>query len=118
MRIILAILAMMTTVCFAQAPVETGRPSGEQLQRDQYKAGAAYRDMQNAERAARDAEFEHRQADTAHKDLQKRTEEARLRVEAAKKKVEETKATEAQARKAYDAALGSVDRDVHPSTKK
>lgn len=117
MRVLGALVLTAAATAFAQAPVETGRVSGEQLQRDQYKAGAAYRELQNAERASSDADFEHRRTEAAHKDLQKRTEEARAQVEAAKKKLDAAKAREAQARKGYEAALNAVDRDANPPRK-
>ncbi len=117
MRIPLAMLLVFATGCFAQAPVETGRPSGGNLQRDQIKAGTAYREMHRAEQATRDAEADYRQAEGIHKDTQKRAEEARRDAEAAKKKLEAAKAKEAQARKAYDAAVNAVDRDAHPAKK-
>jgi Skp family chaperone for outer membrane proteins len=118
MRILMAAILFFSTGCFAQAPVETGRPSGENLQRDQIKAGNAYRDMQRAEQAARDAEQEFRQSDAVYKDAQKRAEEARYQADAAKKKLDAAKARETQTRKAYDAAVNAVDRDAHPAKKK
>jgi hypothetical protein len=117
MRIPMAILVFLTANCFAQAPVETGRPSAENLQRDQMKAGNAYREMQNAERATRDAEQDYRQADGIYKDAQKRADEARQQADAAKKKLDAAKAKEVQLRKAYENAINSVDRDVHPPKK-
>jgi hypothetical protein len=117
MRILMAIAMFAAMSCFAQAPVDTGRLSGDQLQRDQYKAGAAYREMQRAEQAARDAQAGARQADAAYKDLQKRSEEARRQAEESKKQLEAAKAKEAQARKAYDDAVNAVDRDAQPPKK-
>jgi hypothetical protein len=117
MRILMVIAMVAATTCFAQAPVETGRLSGEQLQRDQYKAGAAYSELQRAERATREAEAGARKSDADYKDLQKRTEEARLHAEESKKLLEAAKAKEAQARKAYDAAVNSVSRDASPQKK-
>ena len=107
MRIILAIVLTLTATCFAQAPVETGRLSGEQLQRDQFKAGSAYSEMQRAEEAAK-------QADAMNKEAQKRAAEAQQQAEAAKKKFEAAKAREVQARKAYEDALNAVDRVANP----
>ena len=99
---------LLAGACFAQAPVETARPSGETLQRDQIRAGNAYRDMQRAEQATRDAEGDYRQAESIHKDTQKRADETRRDVEAAKKKLEAAKLKEQQARKAYEAAVNAV----------
>ena len=58
-----------------------------------------------------------RQAEDIYKDTQKRADEARRDAEAAKKKLDAAKLKEAQARKAYDAAVNAVDRDVHPPKK-
>ncbi len=118
MRILTIIFLLAAAPCFAQAPVETGRPSDGQLQRDQMKAGTAYREMQRAEQTTRDAEQEFRQADSIFKDTQKRTDEAKQQADAAKKKLDAAKVKEAQARKAYDVAVNAVDRDAHSPQKK
>jgi hypothetical protein len=118
MRILMVIILSAAVTCNAQAPVETGRPSTENLQRDQMKAGSAYREMQNAERTTRDAEQDYRRAESVYKDEQKRVEEARQQTEAAKKKFEAAKAKETQARKAYESAVNSVGGDAQPSMKK
>jgi hypothetical protein len=118
MRILIAIILTAAVTCHAQVPVETGRPSTENLQRDQMKAGSAYREMQNAERATRDAEQDYRRAESVYKDEQKRVEEARQQTEAARKMLDAAKAKEAQTRKAYDAAVNSVGGDAQPSLKK
>ena len=117
MRIIPAIVLMMAATCFAQAPVETGRLSGEQLQRDQFKAGTAYSDMQRAEQAARNAEEAARKADAVNKDAQKHAVEAQQQADAAKKNLEAAKLREAQARKAYEDAINAVDRVANPPKK-
>lgn len=117
MRSLIMVFLMAATPCLAQAPVVTGRTSESQLQRDQFKAGNAYRDMQRAEQATRDAEQDFRQAESVHKDAQKRADEAKQQADAAKKKLDAAKAKEAQLRKAYDAAVNAVDRDVHPPKK-
>ena len=88
MRYLMMAGLLAATACYAQAPVETGRPSEARMQRDQMKAGNAYRDMQNAERATRDAEQDYRQAEGIYKDSQKRADEARRDAEAAKKKLD------------------------------
>ncbi len=111
MRCLLAAMLVLAGACLAQAPVETARPSGETLQRDQIRAGTASRDMQRAEQATRDAEGDYRQAESIHKDTQKRADETRRDVEAAKKKLDAAKAKELQARKAYEAAVNAVGSD-------
>ena len=117
MRMLLFAGLLVASAGFAQAPVVTGRPSESKLQHDQMKAGNAYRDMQRAEQATRDAEHDFRQADSIYKDTQKRADEARRDADAAKKKLDAAKLKEAQARKAYDAAVNAVDRDEHPPKK-
>jgi Tfp pilus assembly protein PilX len=118
MKFLIAILMTLASGAYAQAPVEDGRLRGEQLQRDQFKAGNAYREMNRAEQAVRDAEQELRQAEAIQKDAQKRADEARRDAETARKKLDAAKLKEAQSRKAYDAAVNAVDRDANQPKKK
>ena len=90
------ILALAATLAQAQAPDDA-------LQRGQVKAGAAYRELQNAEFARKQAEDEYRQADASHK--------------AAQTKFDAAKAREAAARKTYEAAVEAVDKIPPPAGK-
>lgn len=69
----------------AQAPVEDARPRQDALQRAQQKAGAAYRELQQAEFEAKQAAQDYRQADADHKAAQKRADELKRQADAAKK---------------------------------
>ena len=55
--LILVLLTMANAAGHAQAPVEDARQRQDTLQRDQQKAGAAYREMQQAQFAAKRAEL-------------------------------------------------------------
>jgi len=122
MNILIAVMLFVALPAWAQkqapAPVEDGRSRSEQLQRDQYKASAAYREMNRAEQEVRDAELDYRQADAIQKDTQKRADEARRDAEAARRKLDAAKVKEAQSRREYDAAVNAVDRDANPPRKK
>ena len=43
MRFLTMIVLMTATLCLAQAPVEVGKPSAENLQRDQFKVRKAFK---------------------------------------------------------------------------
>jgi len=102
----------------AQVPVEDARPPQDLLQRDQLKAGAAYRELRQAEFAAKQAQEDFRQADAAYRAAQKRADELKPQADAEKKKLDVAKAKEEQARKSYEAAVNTVDRDSRGATKK
>lgn len=102
----------------AQAPVEDARERQDTLQRDQLKAGSAYREMRQAEFAAKQAQEDFWQADTAYKAAQKRADELKRHVDAEQKKLDAAKAKEAQARKIYDTAVNSADRDSRATATK
>ena len=102
----------------AQVPVEDGRARQDTLQRDQYKAGATYRELQQAEYASRQAEQDFRQADNDYQAAQARAEEFRKQYDLMKKKLDAAKSREAQLRKSYEAALNAVDADARKPAKK
>jgi hypothetical protein len=80
------------------------------IQRSQLKAGAAYRELQQAQYEAKLAEQDVLNAQEANRTAQKHAEEVKRQLDAASKAFAAAKAKEAQARKAYDAALGDVDQ--------
>lgn len=94
----------------AQAPVQDLVSRDQAIQRSQQKAGAAYRDLQQAQYDAKLAEQDVLNAQEAHRAAQKHAEEVKRQLDAAGKALAAAKAKETQARKAYDAALGDVDR--------
>ena len=119
MRLSIALILMFAAGAgHAQAPVEDARDRQDTLQRDQLKAGASYRDLRQAEFAAKQAAEDFRQADTAYKAAQKHVDDLKRQADAASKKLDAAKAKEAQARKAYDAAVNTADRDSRGAAKK
>lgn len=112
------ILMIATAASYAQAPVEDGRQRQDALQREQQKAGVAYREMRQAEFAAKQAAEDNRQADAEYRNAQKRADELKHQADAEKKKLDAAKAKEAQARKSYDTAVNAADRDSRATTGK
>jgi hypothetical protein len=111
MKTISMILVLLMAIpAAAQAPVEdvTGRQHA--IQRSQQRAGAAYRDMQQAQYEARLAEQDFLNARDAHAAAQKQADALGREVETAKKALDAAKAKEATARKSYDDALTGVDQ--------
>ena len=94
----------------AQAPVQDVASRDQAIQRSQQKAGAAYGALQQAQYDAKLAEQDVMNAREAHLAAQKHAEEIKRQLDAASKALAAAKAKEAQARKAYDAALSDVDR--------
>jgi septal ring factor EnvC (AmiA/AmiB activator) len=98
------------SLAWAQAPVQDAVSRDQAIQRSQQKAGAAYRELQQAQYDAKLAEQDVLNAQEAHRAAQKHAEEVKRQLDAASKALAAAKAKEAQTRKAYDAALGDVDR--------
>lgn len=94
----------------AQAPVEDLSSRDQAVQRSQLKTGAAYRELQQAQHEAKLAEQDFLNAQEAHRTAQKQADETKKQLDAASKERAAAKAREARARKAYDEALGSVDK--------
>ncbi len=105
-----ALLAAAIPVALAQAPVEDARLNQNALQQAQQKAGAAYRELQQSEYAAKQAAQDHRQADADFKSAQKRADELKRTADATKKNLDAAQAKEVAARKSYDAAVNAVDQ--------
>jgi Skp family chaperone for outer membrane proteins len=110
MRYLLTFVAslLLASLALAQSPDE------DALRRGQQKAGAAFRDLQQAEYETKRVEQDYRQLDADHKTAQKRADDLKQQAEAAKKKSDAAKAKEAAARKVYDAAVNAVDHIAHP----
>jgi hypothetical protein len=112
MRLFAAALLMAAAApSLAQAPVEDTRPRQDAILQGQQKAGVAYRELQQAEYAAKQAEQEYRQADADYKAAQKRAGDLKRPADAAQKNFDAAKAKEAAARKSYDAAVDAVDKN-------
>jgi hypothetical protein len=105
-----ALLTTAVASSLAQAPVEDTRLHQDLILQGQQKEGVAYRELQQAEYAAKQAVQEYRQADADYKAAQKRADELKRPVDAAKKNFDAAKANEATARKSYDAAVNAVDQ--------
>ena len=93
-----------------QAPVEDLSSRDQAVQRSQLKTGAAYRELQQAQHDAKLAEQDFLNAQEAHHAARKQADEMKKQLDAASKERALAKAREARARKAYDAALGGVDK--------
>ena len=112
MRLFLATVLIIAAVSSrAQAPVEDARQRQDAILHGQQTAGVAYRELQQAEFAAKQAEQDYLQADADYKTAQKRADEFKRLADAAKKNLEAAKAKEATARKSYDAAVNAVDQN-------
>ena len=116
--LILVLLTMANAAGHAQAPVEDARQRQDTLQRDQQKAGAAYREMQQAQFAAKRAEEDFRQADADYKAAQTRADELKRHADTAKKNLDAGQAKAEQARKSYEAAVNAVGGNSQPAQKK
>jgi predicted nucleic acid-binding Zn-ribbon protein len=116
--LILVLLTLANAVTYAQAPIEDARQRQDTLQRDQQKAGAAYREMQQAQFTAKQAEQDFRQADADYKAAQTRADELKRNADAAKKNLDAAHAKAEQARKNYDAAVDAVGRNSQRAQKK
>jgi len=97
----------------AQAQVQD-RAREQAIQSGQLRAGAAYGDLQQAQREAKRAEQEFINAQEAQRAAQKHAEDTKRQLDAAKKAVDAARQKEAQAGKAYDDALNAVDRARQP----
>ena len=119
MRLLSAALLMTVAASsFAQAPVEDTRLRQEAILQGQQKAGLAYRELQQAEYAAKQAEQEYRQAEADYKAAQKRADELKRPADAAKKNFDAAQAKAAAARKSYDAAVNAVDQSSQKPVRK
>ena len=114
MRYPLTIVAslLLCGLALAQTPDE------DAMRRGQQKAGAAFRDLQQAEYETKRVEQDYRQVEADHKAAQKRADDLKHQADAAKKKSDAAKAKEAAARKIYDAAVNAVDQIAHPAAAK
>ena len=112
------LLGALASAALAQAPVEDARERPDALLRGQQDAGAAYRELRQAEFETKRAEQDLRQLDADAKAAQKRADELKRQADAAKRKLEAAKTREAQARKSYEAALNAVDEASRPAPEK
>ena len=105
-----ALAGCLAAPALAQAPVEDLTGRDQAVQRSQLKAGAAYRALQQAQYEAKLAEQDVLNAREAQQAAQKHADEMKRQLDAATKALAAAKEKEARARKAYDEALGGVDK--------
>ena len=114
MRLLMMIaLAGTATVAAAQKPVPVEEPAQQQetaIQRGQYRAGQAYRELQQAQYETKLAEQDVLNAEEAYRRTQQQNDELKRQLEAASKALAAAKAREAAARQAYDKEVDAVDR--------
>ena len=104
------VLLLTAGAAVAQTPVQDRAGREQAIQRGQQRAGAAYRDLQQARHEAKLAEQEFINAEEAQRAAQKHAEDMKRQLDGAKKALDAARAKEVQSRKAYDEALDGVDR--------
>ena len=109
---ILPALAYSAVAVFAQtaAPIEDRSSREQAIQRGQVKAGAAYRELQQAQYEAKLAEQDVLNAQEAQRTAQKHADDLQRQLDAANKVLAAAKQKEARARKTYNEALSAVDQ--------
>lgn len=108
------VLLVTAGAAAAQAPVQDRAGREQAIQSGQLRAGAAYSDLQQAQREAKLAEQEFLNAQEAQRAAQKHAEEMKPQLDGAKKALDAARQKEARARKTYDEALDGVDRARQP----
>ena len=103
-------LALLAASAAAQAPTQDTSAREQAIQRSQIGAGAAYRELEQAQYEKKLAEQDVLNSQDAYQAAQQQAEERKRQLDAARKALEAARAREAQARKRYDAALAGVDR--------
>jgi predicted nucleic acid-binding Zn-ribbon protein len=103
-------LALAAGWALAQAPVEDLGGRQDAVRRSQIEAGAAYRELRQAQYEAKLAEQDFLNLEEAHRAALRRAEDLGRELEAAKRALEAARAKEVQARRRYDEALGGVDK--------
>jgi septal ring factor EnvC (AmiA/AmiB activator) len=112
MRTILTLALLFAASVFAAqkpAPVEDAARQQEiELQRGQFRAGQAWRELKQRQHEAKLAEQEVLNTEEAYKQAQRQAEDLKQRLEAARKAHAEALANEAAARRRYDDAVNAV----------
>lgn len=107
---LLCALAMLVSPAAAQAPAPDAAAREQAIQRSQVAAGAAYRELEQAQYEKKLAEQDVLNGQDAYDTAQQQAAERKRQLDAAKKTLDAARAREAQARKRYDEALAGVDR--------
>jgi hypothetical protein len=103
---LLCALALLATSAAAQAPVQGASGREPAIQRSQVGAGAAYRELEQAQYERKLAEQDVLNSQAA----QQQAAELKRQLDAARKALEAAKTRESAARKRYEEALAAVDR--------
>jgi len=111
-------LLLTAFAAVAQAPVGDVMSRELAIQRGQQATGAAYHELQQAQREAKRAEQDFLNAQEAQRAAQQRADEMNRQLDTAKKTLDAARQNEALARKRYDEALNSVDRAFKESSDK
>lgn len=101
---------LLATTAQAQGPVQDPVERERAIQRGQLRAGAAYREIQQAQYEAKLAEQDYLNAVESQHAAQKHAEDTKRQLGAATKALEAARQKEIQARKRYDEALTAVDQ--------
>jgi predicted nucleic acid-binding Zn-ribbon protein len=105
-----AVLLLGVSAAAAQAPAEDARKREEAIQQRQHQAGAAFRELQQAQYEAKLADQDFLNAQDAHAAAQTQVDGRKRQLDDAKKALDAARAKVAQARKRYDEALSGVDQ--------
>ena len=122
MRLLLiAFLACTCLMAEAQKPAPVDEPAQNQeaaIQRGQYRAGQAYRELQQAQYEAKLAGQDVLNAEEAYRQAQQQADERKRQLEAARKALAAAKTKETAARQAYEKEVNAVDQQHRkPQTK-
>ena len=107
---LLCALALLATSAAAQAPVQDASGREPAIQRSQVGAGAAYRELEQAQYEKKLAEQDVLNSQEAYQAAQRQAVELKRQLDAARKALEAAKTRESAARKRYEEALAAVDR--------
>ena len=111
--LLMVILSGTANVAVAQKPVPVEEPIQKEetgIQRGQYRAGQAYRELQQAQYAAKLAEQDVLNTEDAYRRARQQAEELKGQLDAARKALAAAKAREAAALQTYDKEVDAVDR--------
>jgi predicted nucleic acid-binding Zn-ribbon protein len=106
---LLCVLVLASSAA-AQAPVQGPSAREQAIQRSQIGAGAAYRELEQAQYEKKLAEQDVLNSQDAYQAAQQQAAELKRQLDAARKALDAARAKEARARKRYDEALAGVDR--------
>ena len=113
MRLLMTIaLAGIACIAAAQKPAPVDEPARKQeaaVQRGQYRAAQAYRELQQARYEAKLAEQDVLNAEEAYRRVQQQADELKRQLTAARKALAAAKAKEAAVNQRYEKEVNAVD---------